>query len=108
MPATEPLNERDELLNKLDQLLWFHFPDDPLGGGPNWVQEPYRENLFGFCRRALGLVDGDVLADYVRSHWNIRRQYQLTAPDSDRLYQLMAAWHEWQYAMCRLEKRGQQ
>ncbi len=69
-------NERDKILNELDRLLWFHFPDEKLAGNsPYWGQEPYRGDLFALCCQALGLVNGDQVFQHIRSHWNIQRQH---------------------------------
>ena len=101
-------NERDKILNELDRLLWFHFPDEKLAGNsPYWGQEPYRGDLFALCCQALGLVNGDQVFQHIRSHWNIQRQHPLSENDQLRLDQLESAWGEWQYAMRRLDKHDQ-
>ena len=102
-------DQRDAILNELERLLEFHFPDETLtGNNPNWSQEPYRGDFFALCRVALGLVSSDDFGYHCRGQWNIRRQHPLTDKEMDRLYQLIAAWGEWQYAMRRLDRPGQQ
>lgn len=98
--------DRDAILNEIDRLLWQHFPDDKASNAPYWHQRPYYDDLFNLAVKAYGIVSGDELSNYVRTHWNIRRQGHLTSGDEDQLEKLIDAWGEWQFAYRRLVADG--
>ncbi len=53
---------KDELLQKIDDALDHHFPDEPCPSGPYWRQPPYLDDLFDLSIQAYGIVRRDDVA----------------------------------------------
>ena len=89
---------RKDILDKLDQLLAVHFPDekDP-GQSPWWGQEgSYKERFFRLCQQSRGVISPDDVAHHVR---NIKRKFPLLKDDERRRDELILAWCEWDFAI---------
>ena len=96
---------RDEIFNAVDELLWFHFPDDQnRTQGPVWSQHNYKRYFFDLARQSVGIVNQDVLSAHVKTHWNIQRQSPLSRDEESDLAELLHAWGEWQFAILALSE----
>lgn len=96
---------KDDICDQFEQLLWFHFSDDPQHTqNPWWGQAGYKERFFALARKSVGIVHRDTLAAFVKTHWLNRRQTPLAKDDERRLEELLDAWSEWQWVLRKLSE----
>ena len=88
--------DKDEILNRLQDLLFKYFPDEPVPDGPYWGQRPYEDWLRDLCIQAYGIVGRDDVRDFVDHQWNISRLNRLPTAFSRQIGQLVDAWGDWQ------------
>ena len=95
---------KDEILERLEKLLWLHFPDDPGAHGPSWDRESCRSDFFAAFKDSQGQVTRYDLNQYVYVHWYIQREHSLPTSERFQLRSLIDAWGEWEYARRKLSE----
>ncbi len=96
---------KDDALNRLAELLWLHFPDDPQPvQSPSWQQRPYQDDLFELCRDSLAMLNHDDVNRFARDQWNIQRVHPLDEESDRQLNELLVSWRAWRFALRVLQK----
>ena len=80
---------KDKTLERVEKLLWLHFPDDPDAHDRLWDQESYRSDFFAAFKDSQGQVTRYDLNQYIYVHWYIQREYCRPADRNIR----RANWH---------------